>query len=153
MTHAQLKRLTVPQLRGKCRKAGLPSWQSGGKRLTKPDLVAALTRHSRRKAKPRKKPARRLEALQKPPRARESAVVTTLAEQLIARVLGDLPCDPTYSRAMHRIMRGGKAAKDRMILQRKRLVAIGTLRDGAPDEPGRAFWADKYAAEMNVAGC
>jgi hypothetical protein len=79
--------------------------------------------------------------------------VATLAEQLIARALVDLPCDPTYSRAMHRILRGGKAVKDRMILQRTRLVAIGVLRDGAPDEAGREFWANRYAAEMNVAGC
>lgn len=146
MTKRQLEKLTVSALRARCRKAKLPIYRHKGRRLLKGDLVAQLVRKYR-KAKP--KPKRPEKA---PTPAQESALVATLAEQLIARALVDLPCDPTYSRAMHRILRGGTAAKDRMILQRKRLVAIGVLRDGAADEAGREFWANQYVAEMNVAG-
>jgi hypothetical protein len=146
MTKRQLERLTVAKLRTRCRKAKLPTYRHKGRRLLKGDLVAQLAKHYR-KATPA--PERNKTAVQ----LQESALVVTLAEQLIARALVDLPCDPTYSRAMHRIIRGGKAVKDRMILQRKRLVAIKVLRDAAPDDAGRDFWANRYAAEMNVAGC
>ena len=166
MTRAQLNHLTVPQLRDRCRKAKLPVWQYHGVRLCKSDLVSALARLSRRKPKARKKHARKpkgrqtaIKALQRAiplpevQPAPDMAIVATLAEQLIARALADLPCDPIYARSMGRILRGGKAVKDRMILQRKRIVAIGTLRDGSPDEKGRAFWDSKYTSEMALGGC
>lgn len=167
MTTPELNRLTVPRLRDHCRRARLPTYQSKGKRLLKTDLVRQLARHYRkatrktRQATQNTKPAPKRR--QRPAQPQESgtvssrtvALITTLSEQLIARALVDLPGDVTYNRAMHRILRGGKAAKDRMILQRKRLVAIAALRDSAPDDPGRSFWADRYASEMNVsvAGC
>jgi len=144
MTRAQLNKLTVAKLRDRCRKAKLPTYQHRGRRLVKRDLVAALAKHHR---KPKPKPKRPEKATP----ARESALVATLAEQLIARALCDLPCDPRYARAMHRIIRGGKAQRDRTICQVKRVVAIKVLRDGAVDEASRAYWADRYVVESNVA--
>jgi len=154
MRRRELEHLTVPKLRDRCRRAKLPVYQHEGRRLLKSDLVGQLVKHYR-KARPKSK-ARQTAA--QPQQSgvvsgRAVALVETLAEQLIDRTLVDLPGDVTYNRAMHRILRGGTAAKDRMILQRRRLVAIAVLRDGAPDEDGREFWADRYAAEMNIAGC
>ncbi|NQT38436.1 MAG: hypothetical protein HQ581_13145 [Planctomycetes bacterium] len=148
MSTRQLEKRTVPALRDRCRKAKLPVYQHHGKRLVKRDLVAALAQHSKRRSKHRKPAAVRPP---QPSRDRRAAIVATLAEQLTRRALVDRPCDPVYARTHHRIIRGGKAAKDRSILQRKRLVAIGEPRDGAPDEDGRAFWADKRVVESNIA--
>jgi len=167
MTRSQLNRLTVDKLRDRCRRAKLPIYQHRGRRLVKRDLISALVRHGRRKPKLKPKRTTRRTAKQLAKSADNSqlrtdpglvdtladTLVDTLAEQLIGRALVDLPGDVTYNRAMHRILRGSKATKDRMILQRRRLVAIATLRDGANDDRASEYWGNKYAAEMNIAGC
>lgn len=50
MTRSALLALTVSALRESCRKAGLPCYQVGGKRLLKADLVAMLVKAGKRKA-------------------------------------------------------------------------------------------------------
>ena len=77
----------------------------------------------------------------------------SMGESLAQHFGVDLPGDVSANRAMHRILRGGKAVKDRMILQRRRLEAIAALRDSASDDTGRQFWASRHSAEMNTAGC
>ncbi len=166
MTTRQLQTMTVPQLRDLSKKAGLPSWQVDGRRLVKKDLVAALARYGRRKPKARKKHTRKPKArktatrarqraipLPKPQPTRDSEIVATLAEQLIAKTLEEMPSDVAINMAMKRILRGGKAVRDRATLQRQRLVAIQLLQRGAPDDRASEFWSAKHAAEMNIAGC
>ena len=156
MTTCQLQTLTVPKLRDLCRKAALPVWQYRGHRLNKGDLVAALarhSRHSRRKAKPRKKPARRPKARQTAVQPRESGIADSLAEQLIQMALCDLPGDRAYSVSMDRVLRNRGNQRDRQRLIVKRIEAIKSLRDSAGDEATRLYWGNRYAQDTAVAGC
>lgn len=153
MTTRELQTLTVPQLRGLCKKAGLPSWQIDGVRLTKPSLIAQIARVMRRKPKSKRRRPAKVKQRQTAPQPRETGIVDSLAEQLIARMLEEMPSDVATNLAMKRILRGGMAVKDRTTLQRRRLSAIQLLQRGAPDDQSSEFWSAKHLAELNIAGC
>lgn len=112
-----LERLTVPQLRARCKAAGLPAYQRAGRRLRKSDLIEQLHAHER--------------------------PVPSDPDAELIHALATLPLDPRDAPAMHRVLRSVDSPSDRRHLDGRKLQALQRLRDASSGSIW-GYWAERY---------